>query len=87
MECYVAEKRYDIQENANFGNKELWKDFIQELLECNQIMEATNGLVQDELVLAYNQEDKSISKEDYANKTNHMIKANQECIEFIRSKL
>lgn len=87
MHCYIDEERYEIKEDADFSNIDLWNALLDTLKECNQIMEATNGLVQDNLVIAYNKKESIISKEEYSNNTNSMIRANQECIKFIRSKL
>ena len=86
--CWINNTRYDINDwEADFSNKELWSEFIQELQEENTIMNATKDLIRDKFIKVNDENNTLVEPTVAIENLNSKISDNQDTINFIKFAL
>ena len=86
--CWINNTRYDINDwEADFSDKELWSEFIQELQEENTIMNATKDLIKDKYITVKDENDTLVESNVAITSIESKISDNQDTINFIKFAL
>lgn len=86
--CWINNERYDINDwEADFSDKELWSEFIQELQEENTIMNATKDLIKDKYITVKDENDTLVESNVAITSIESKISDNQDTINFIKFAL
>ena len=86
--CWINNERYDINDwEADFSDKELWSEFIQELQEENTIMNAIKDLIKDKYITVKDENDTLVESNVAITSIESKISDNQDTINFIKFAL
>ena len=86
--CWINNTRYDINDwEADFSDKELWSEFIQELQEEISIISATKDLITKHLIKVNDENNTLIDSNVAIENLDNQISDNQDTINFIKFAL
>jgi len=86
--CWINNVRYDINDwEADFSDKALWSEFIQELQEENSIMSSSRDLIKSHDVKVFDENNVPVEHDAAIESIDGKISDNQDTINFIKFAL